>query len=127
MKYRSLIEASAKVGLPILVGLFVVALSPELTFAQEAPPAETGETGLGIEENPIYTRLIEIINFLSIGVSVVASMSVVVASFQYMTSRGDPGATSAAVKRLIQAGTAIILYVFGWGILNWLIPGGILN
>lgn len=127
-------------ALPLLLALFVVFAFTDSTFAQETPPTEpaptepTGtpaapfETGnLNIEENPIYVRLVEIINFLSIGVGIVVAISVAVGGFQYMASRGDPGATSAAIKRLNQAATAIALYVFGWAILNWLIPGGILN
>ena len=86
-----------------------------------------GDNSSDIRDNPIYTRLNQIINFLSAGVGVVVTISVVIAGIQYTTSRGDPQRTGAAVKRLWSAGLAIFLYVFGWAILNWLIPGGFLR
>ncbi len=118
--------------LPILSVASMWLHSPTRVFAQEVPPTEDPlppreVSDLNIEENPIYERLIEIINFLSIGVTIVVAISVAIAGFQYMMSKGDPTATSAAVRRIVQAGTALILYVFGWSILNWLVPGGVLN
>ena len=108
-------------------------LLPGRALAQEETPPTEGEepaleTGnLNIEDNPIYERLIEIVNFLSIGVTIVIAISVAIAGIQYMMSRGDPSATSAAIRRVVQAGTALLLYIFGWAILNWLIPGGVIN
>ncbi len=115
-----------------LVAAFLVNLFPiGAAFAQENPEANQSvelETGnLAIKENPIYERLIEAINFLSVGVTVVIAISIAIAGYQYITSRGDPSRTSAAVNRIVQAGTAMLLYVFGWSILNWMIPGGVLN
>lgn len=76
------------------------------------------------ESDNILCRLIQFVNFLSIGVTVVAGITIAVAGFQYIASRGDPNKTAQAINRLIQVGTAILLYVFGWALLNWLIPGG---
>lgn len=76
------------------------------------------------EENKIITRLQQIINFLSIGVGIVVTGSVVVAGIQWSAARGNPQATQKAVQRLWSAGIALALFVFMWVILNWLIPGG---
>jgi len=74
--------------------------------------------------NSIMCKFVDIINFLSIGVGIVATITVAVSGFQYMASRGDPNKTAQAVSRLVQVAIAIALYVFGWAIINWLIPGG---
>ncbi len=114
--------------LPFLAVLFLLFVFSGTGLAQGAePPAQVETGGLAIEENPIYLRLIEIVNFLSIGVTIVVAISIAVSGFQYMMSRGDPGTTSAAIQRMVQAGTALVLYIFGWSLLNWLVPGGILN
>jgi hypothetical protein len=84
----------------------------------------TPPENLNIENNPIFERLNEIIQFLSIGVGIVSAISVAIAGLQYVSSRGEPSKTAAAINRLTQVGTAIFLYIFGWAILNWLIPGG---
>ena len=95
-----------------------------IDFSPQGGSLET-DTGEPIDQNPIYLRLNEIIGILSVGVGIVITASVVYAGIQYTTSRGDPNKTQAAVKRIIQAGIALALYIFGWTILNWLIPGGV--
>ena len=74
--------------------------------------------------NSILCKFVDIITFLSIGVGIVATITVAVSGFQYMASRGDPNKTAQAVSRLVQVAIAIALYVFGWAIIDWLIPGG---
>lgn len=75
----------------------------------------------------IYATLIRYVNVASIGVGVVAGFGAAIAGVQYASSKGDPGKTAAAVKRLTQVAIAIILYIFGIAIINWLVPGGVLN
>lgn len=90
-------------------------------------PSDLNTDELDINDNPITARLIQIINFLSVGVGIVITISVAYAGIQYIMSRGDPNMTQKAIARLFQAGVALVLYIFGWAILNWLIPGGVLN
>lgn len=86
---------------------------------------ELNDSDIDVSNNPIMKRLQQIVNFLSIGVGIVITMSVVFAGFQYITSRGDPAKTKAAVERVWNAGIAIFLYVFMYIIISWLIPGGV--
>lgn len=75
-------------------------------------------------DNTILCKFIQVINFLSVGVAVVSAITVAVVGMQYMSSRGDPSKTAQAIGRLMQVGFGIVFYVFGWALLNWLIPGG---
>jgi len=79
------------------------------------------------ETEVISNRLIDIINFLSAGVGIVVTGSVAFAGIQYITSRGVPAYIQKATNRLWQAGLALFLYIFGWALLNWLVPGGLFN
>lgn len=79
------------------------------------------------DDNSIMCTFIRVVNVLSIGVAIVASITVAVTGYQYSASRGSPEATSRAVARLAQVGLAIVVYIFGWTMLNWLVPGGVLN
>lgn len=88
--------------------------------------SSTPQTDQEIKNNPIYARLQTVVNFLSAGVGIVITISVVIAGYQYIMSKGDPSKTKAAVDRLWNAGIAIFLYVFMYVIINWLIPGGTL-
>jgi len=74
--------------------------------------------------NPIYERLNQVILFLSVGVGVAVTLSVIVASIQWSISGGDPQARGKAIGRLWNSGIALAIFVFGWLILNFLIPGG---
>jgi len=105
---------------------------------EENGGGNTGLTSIGDEytvdvpqyaddQNPIYLRLNEIIDFLSIGIGIVITGSVIFAGIQWAASRGDPQAAGKAISRLVNTGIALLLYVFGWALLNWLVPGGIFN
>ena len=50
----------------------------------------------------------------------------VVAGVQYITSAGDPTSVNGAKKRIMNATTALVLYLMMFAILNFLIPGGVL-
>jgi hypothetical protein len=65
-----------------------------------------------------------IIRFLSAGVGLVIVASLIVGGIQYIVSRGDPNATSMAVKRLVSSVVALIVFIFAYAILNFVIPGG---
>jgi hypothetical protein len=77
--------------------------------------------------NPITDLTFAVIRFLSAGVGLVIIASLIVAGIQYSASRGDPQATAQAVKRIRSAVTALIIFIFGYAILNYLIPAGFIH
>jgi hypothetical protein len=78
-------------------------------------------------DNPIVTRAVTIINFLSIGVVFGVTGMIIVGGIQYVTAGGVPQRIESAKKRIISALIALFLYIFMYAILQWLIPGGIFN
>jgi len=68
-----------------------------------------------------------IIRFLSLGVGIIIVGSLVVAGIQYSASRGDPQKTALAITRIQATLIALVLFVFGFAILNYLIPSGFLK
>ena len=72
----------------------------------------------------LIDMLFAIIRFLSAGVGVVIVASTVYAGVMYTVSRGDPQAVAAAVTRLRNNVIALGLFIFGYAILNYLIPAG---
>ncbi len=72
----------------------------------------------------IIDLMFAIIRFLSAGVGIVVIASIIFAGIQYTTSRGDPNAAAAAMKRIQNTALALALYIFGYAILNYLIPEG---
>ncbi len=76
--------------------------------------------------NPIVDMMFAFFRFLSAGAGIVIIGSIVVAGIQYTTSRGNPQATEASIKRVTSSVIALLLYLFIFAIANYLIPGGML-
>ncbi|HEX7633401.1 MAG TPA: hypothetical protein VF401_03680 [Candidatus Saccharimonadales bacterium] len=68
-----------------------------------------------------------VIRFLSNGAGLVLIGSLVWGGLQYTLSRGDPQSTAMAVNRLRSVVFALVIFLFAYAILNYLIPGQILN
>lgn len=76
--------------------------------------------------NPFYLQLLKVINALSIGVAVVSTISIATYGLRYVMSRGNVTATSKVIHGLYRVGLGVVLYLFGWSLLNWLVPNGFL-
>lgn len=74
--------------------------------------------------NPITDMTFAIIRILSDGVGLVVIASIIVGGIQYTGSRGDPQSTAMAVNRIRSSVFALIIYIFGYAILNYIIPQG---
>ncbi len=104
------------------------------TTAEDANDGDLGGGAGGpCEEQPLSKDNCTIIKYIVIAInflSAVAMMaiigSVMFAGFQYMTARDNPQAVAAAKTRIVWALVALLLFVFGYGLLNFLVPGGVL-
>jgi TRAP-type C4-dicarboxylate transport system permease small subunit len=77
--------------------------------------------------NAIADMLFAIIRILSYGVGLVVIASIVLAGIQYSASQGNPQETAKAVNRIRSSVFALLIYIFGFAILNYLIPGAFLH
>lgn len=77
--------------------------------------------------NPIMDALFAIIRFLSDGVGLVVIASIVWGGIQYSASRGNPQETAKAIERVRASLIALLIYIFGYAILNYIIPAGVLK
>lgn len=77
--------------------------------------------------NGIVDLVFAIIRFLTVGVGLVIVGSMVVAGIQYTSSRGDPQATARAIERIRNNLIALLLFIFAFAILNWVVPGTLLQ
>jgi hypothetical protein len=84
---------------------------------------------LGCEHhgNPIMALVFAIVKFLSDGVGLVVIASLIIGGIQFTTSRGDPQSTAIAIKRLRSNIGALMLFLFAYVILNYIVPGAILQ
>jgi len=74
----------------------------------------------------IIGYLVIFINVLSALAGIVIIGSIVYAGILYSASGSDPQKVSAAKDRIRNAFIALIVFIFGYAILNYLVPGGVL-
>jgi hypothetical protein len=74
--------------------------------------------------NPVTDMLFAVIRILSDGVGLIVVGSIIVGGIQYTGSRGDPQSTAMAVNRIRSSVFALIIFIFGYAILNFIIPQG---
>ncbi len=74
--------------------------------------------------NPIADMLFAILRFLTFGVGIVITGSLIYAGLQYIFSRDDPSAVGAAKNRILHTVLALIIFIFSYALLAFLIPSG---
>lgn len=85
------------------------------------------DIGCAHKGGAITDAVFAIIRLLSDGVGLVVVGSIIVGGIQYTASAGDPGATSRAVGRIRESLIALLIFIFGYAILNFVIPAGFLK
>ncbi len=82
---------------------------------------------LPVQDQPFFKDyLIPIVNILSGGVVALAAVFMVVAGVQYSTGRDNPQMVAAAKARIVNVLIGLLAYLFIYGFLQWIIPGGAL-
>jgi len=87
------------------------------------PPSGTDLPGSGSTKLDSYLNTI--VNLLSGLVGLVIVLSIIIAGIQYMTARDNASQVSAAKNRILMAVLAFFVFVMGYALLQWLIPGGV--
>jgi len=59
------------------------------------------------------------------GLGVAAVLGIVIAGIMYMTARDNEAQMAAARKRLYEVAVGLVAWALMYGVLNWLIPGGL--
>ncbi len=66
------------------------------------------------------------VQLLSAVVGLAVTTSIIIGAIQYSASAGDPGKAAAAKDRIRNALIALIAFIFMFGLLQWLVPGGVI-
>ena len=75
----------------------------------------------------IFCILNIILQVLTYGVGIAATIGIVIFGIQYATARDDAGQLARAKSRIIQILIGLFIYASMWAILNFLLPGGLFN
>jgi hypothetical protein len=77
--------------------------------------------------NPVIDLLFSLLLFLTDGVGIVVVASVILGGIQFTLARDNPDAANKARQRISTSLIALLLFVFAYGLLNYLIPQGFFN
>lgn len=98
----------------------VNAQSPNMLFA--APVS----CGTSADCKTLYEKYINpFVRLLTAAVGVLAVLMIVIGGVQYSSAGSDPQKVAAAKQRIINAIIGLVAYIFLFGFLNWVVPGGI--
>lgn len=112
---KSCIEAWNRGG----VTTYTVTNDCEGPIRANVPKGEPGHCG-------ILNYFVIFINVLSALAGVVIVGSIVGGGIQYSMAGSDPQKVQAAKNRIRNAIIALLFFLFGYGLLNYLVPGGVL-
>ena len=111
---------------PTAVRATSMEVSPNLIIAKADKGTNPDKT-LG-DSKSVFDWLQRAVNILSGITGLVILISLIVAGIQYTTARDNASQAAAARDRIRDLALIVIpLYVFGYALLQWLIPGGVFN
>ncbi len=89
--------------------------------------AKGGTSILDCEGNGVTSLLFDIINFLAVGVGIAVAGGIAWGGFRYSQANGNSSKTQEAVHIIMNSIIGLLLFIFMYALLNWLVPGGLLN
>lgn len=115
--------------LPLIVATQRV-VAEELAQTKKCAGVETSIIKCDADENDkegegIFAILAIIVSILTYGVGIAATIGVVISGYQYLTARDDRGQVMKAKKRLIEIAIGLVVYAIMWGVIQFLLPGGL--
>lgn len=96
------------------------------TSITDAVDADCTADALDSSNCGIIAYVVIIINVLSALAGLVIVGSIMVAGYTYMTARDNAGQIMKAKMRIVWTLAALALFIFMYGLLNFLVPGGVL-
>lgn len=119
----------------ILGGILLVAV-PHQAFACTDKEVQTSfsfggktcfpkESQNGGVTNPIIIGLLEIFNFLAIGVGLVVTGGIIYGGILYATANGNASKGQQGITIITNSVIGLLLFIFMYAILNYLVPGGL--
>lgn len=87
-----------------------------------------GENQKLTEENCGIILIVKVVANVLSGIAATVIVGVIIwGGIQYSMAGPDPQKVQAAKQKITNALLALVLFIFGFALLQWLIPGGILN
>ncbi len=117
----------------LISALFIFAVVPHTALAATCGTGDAAvETSIdygcgNAKGGAIYGFLRGIIKFAGGLVGLLVIMMLIIGGIRYITSAGNPKLVAAAKNQIVNAIIGLVLFALMLGILNFLLPGGIIG
>lgn len=103
-----------------------------LLFGHTASAADCGgiETSIidcsvsGAQDDGVWGIIIQVINFLAVGVGIAVVGGIIWGGMLYASSNGDSSKSKQGVKFIVNSIIGLVLFMFTYAITDYLVPGG---
>ena len=75
--------------------------------------------------DPILGLLLQVINFLAVGVGIAVVGGIIWGGMLYASSNGDASKVQQGKMAIVNALIGLFLFIFMYAIINYLVPGGL--
>lgn len=128
-KILGAIMMMAMVGLSMFMPTRVYAACPEgsvqTSILGEKQSDGTRCMKVGEEGEGIFSILNIVLTVMTFGVGILATIGIVISGYQYITAKDDASKVQKAKDRLLQIVIGLAVYAVMWGLLQFLLPGGL--
>lgn len=117
----------SKIALSLMTVMLMLGAIVTTPVMADCGGAKTSVLNCEEGQNGIYWVLNLVLEIMSFGVVVLAVVGLVVAGIQYITAKDSADQVKKAKDRIFQIVVGLVIYALMWSLLEWLIPGGIIN
>lgn len=78
----------------------------------------------GSQSDGVWGIIIQVINFLAVGVGIAVVGGIIWGGMLYASSNGDSGKSKQGIKTIVNAILGLVLFMFMYATIDFLIPGG---
>ena len=78
-------------------------------------------------EGPIVNLLLQLINFLAVGVGIAVVGGITWGGMLYASSNGDSTKAKQGITTIVNAVIGLLVFMFLYALINFLVPGGLFN
>lgn len=75
--------------------------------------------------NPVISLVLQIINFLAVGVGIAVVGGIIWGGLLYASSNGDSSKAKQGITTIVNAVIGLLFFMFMYALINFIVPGGL--
>lgn len=116
-------------GIIATIGALMVA--PVALAAGDEAPNKCGQIETSLIDcdtnggNPVISLVLQVINFLAVGVGIAVVGGIIWGGLLYASSNGDSSKAKQGITTIVNAVIGLLFFMFMYALINFIVPGGL--